>query len=845
MRSIGQGDILKLISRIFPKYKQEIIARIINDLLKSPVSYQNHISEISSGKRKGYDNLSVEEFYKAFFKEQVNCLKNKPGDLKSKLKACQNFVKESLITFEDCEGRVDDDLESYLRRMLESGLLNTKAWKKNNEKKKVDDEYQEKNMSQSKYPTLKEQNFIPLSTFTGRREIFNEMELKLSNYKTVILSGIGGIGKTAISENYAIEHKNQYEIIHEISFGNTIHSFREAISSLIFNNLDDSEFDEKGRYELKSKIIKNDLDETVLIIFNNVDSTIIDLDVLNDLRQNSNIHIIITTRLHSSFSKYTDCTINVKYLSDEEQLKLFEKHLNEEIEESQKPIVKELLKLIEGHTMMIALLGKSIYKTGLDLNDALELLKEGESDALPAITSEKDNDYNEEKISNILKKLYKISALSTNQQKAIFQLLLLPTAGVHKKLLLRFLMKDYIESVNSLVECSWVEISKEKSGGEIIRLHNLVRDLLKKEMSKSFSDYEQFFNNLCKTIKETDAQKFSDDLCKLANSVIETIPFDSDLCDVVMQNLLLLSDYCFEHYQYMFACNICKRALRLCEKSSGKVSDKAMANLHTKAGKVYQRLADYDSSIEQFKRAIEHQPEGTIELGKSYRKLGEVYRKAGKYEEALEYDNKALNLLTDDIDKAEALNAIGVVYLNMGNKSKSDPQKQRLYYEQAKNFYNDALILREEINASNGEIAFSYHNLGSVYYNLGDFSEAIRYHSKGLEIREENQLNQTDIASSYAWLGNDYIGLKKYDEAKKMIDKSLEIRESVLGKNHPDYAWGLFSLFTWYKSTNDILSAQKVIDEIISIRKQTLGENHEYTRQAIKEKEILLSKCLA
>ena len=41
------------------------------------------------------------------------------------------------------------------------------------------------------------------------------------------------------------------------------------------------------------------------------------LDVLNDLRQNSNIHIIITTRLHSSFSKYTDCTINVKNLSDE------------------------------------------------------------------------------------------------------------------------------------------------------------------------------------------------------------------------------------------------------------------------------------------------------------------------------------------------------------------------------------------------------------------------------------------------------------------------------------------------------------------------------------------------
>lgn len=845
MRSIGQGDIFRLINRIFPKYKQEIIAITINDLLKSPVSYQNHISEISSGKRKGYDNLSVEEFYKAFFKEQVNYLKNKPGDLKSKLKACQSFVKESLITFEDCEGRVDDDLESYLRRMLESGLLNTKAWKKNNEKKKVDDEYQEKNMSKSKYPTLKEQNFIKLSTFTGRREIFNEMELKLSNYKTVILSGIGGIGKTAISENYAIEHKNQYEIIHEISFGNTIHSFREAISSLIFNNLDDSEFDEKGRYELKSKIIKNDLDETVLIIFNNVDSTIIDLDVLNDLRQNSNIHIIITTRLHSSFSKYTDCTINVKNLSDEEQLKLFEKHLNDEIEENQKPIVKELLKLIEGHTMMIALLGKSIYKTCLDLNDALELLKEGESDALPAITPEKDNDYNEEKISNILKKLYKISALSTNQQKAIFQLLLLPTAGVHKKLLLRFLMKDYIESVNSLVECSWVEISKEKSRGEIIRLHNLVRDLLKKEMSKSFSDYEQFFNNLCKTIKETDAQKFSDDLCKLANSVIETIPFDSDLCDVVMQNLLLLSDYCFEHYQYMFACNICERALRLCEKSSGKVSDKSMANLHTKAGKVYQRLADYDSSIEQFKRAIEHQPEGTAELGKSYRKLGEVYRKAGKYEEALEYDNKALNLLTDDIDKAEALNAIGVVYLNMGNKSKSDPKKQIDNYKKAEEFYKKALKLREKIHASKGEIAFSYHNLGSVYYNLGNYIEAINYHLKGLEIREENQLNQTDIASSYAWLGNDYIGLKNYDVAKKMIDKSLQIRENVLGKNHPDYAWGLFSLFSWYKSTNDVLSAQKVIDEIISIRIQTLGENHEYTRQAIKEKEILLSKCLA
>lgn len=844
-RKIDQADILEILTleTVIPYLSKsgliEKLSGITDENGNSKIKSLSHIGEIISRKRNGLKNLDETEIiYDEIFRTDYS-----EEELECALQTYKDFVKNREIEFPDCAGRIDDTFETYVKRMFLHGLTHRIIKGKYPRKQGIlsgakhsdfsnndfnfneSDENGRKNNNTEKIPEISNTNlYLDNTDFLGRDKDCEKIHSKIMDDKTVILYGIGGIGKTALATYYAKLHKKEYDNIIKINFGEIIPSFHSAIANISFKNLDDKEWLEEQKFSYKRDFLLRSTAK-ILIIFDNVDEESIDTKIFDDLCEKSEIHKIVTTRLKDKFSRYNP--ISVGPLEYNEQIELFIKKLKYVPEKSDLILLGEILKKIDGHTKMIDIISGCI-NGDWSFEDALDYLNGADVDSDDIVVS-------------CLRSIYKTDRLDDCEKRVIFYLYLFPEEGVSGTLLKKYIIQKNFKHIISLVEKGWVENKNNR-----IFIHPIIRDMLRAENNIEYNSYIDLFNSIYISVTDNEISKnYADDLCRICNSFITTIDFSKSFNDEILLKLLKLSDYCFEHYKYMFACNICERALRLCEKSSGKVSDKSMANLHTKVGKVYQRLADYDSSIEQFKRAIECQPEGTAELGKSYRKLGEVYRKAGKYDEALKYDNEALNLLTDDTDKAEALNAIGVVYLNMGNKIKSDPQKQIENYKKAERFYNDSLKLRIKIHASNGEIAFSYHNLGSVYYNLGDFFEAINYHSKGLEIREENQLNQTDIASSYAWLGNDYIGLKNYDVAKKMIDKSLEIRENVLGKNHPDYAWGLFSLFSWYKSTKDVLSAQKVIDEIISIRKHTLGENHEYTKQAIKEKEILLSKCLA
>ena len=843
-RKIDQADILEILTLeseipyLSKSGLREKLSEIMDENGEPKIKCLSHIGEIIHRKRKGLKNLDETEM----IYDEIFCTDYSEEELERALQTYKDFVKEHEIEFPDCAGRIDDTFEKYVKRMFLHGLANRETIGKDSKKLGIlsgekhsdfsnsdfnfnesDENGRKKNNNTEKIPEIVNTNLYPDKNFIGRDQYCEKIHSKIMDDKTVILYGIGGIGKTELAIYYAKLHEKEYDNIIKMDFGEIIPSFHSAVANISFKNLDDKEWLEEQKFSYKRDFLLRST-EKILIIFDNVDEESIDTKIFDELCEKSEIHKIVTTRLKDKFSRYNP--ISVGPLEYSEQIELFKKKLVYVPEKSELILLDEILKKIDGHTKMIDIISGCI-NGDWSFEDALNYLNGADVDSDDIVVSR-------------LRSIYKTDRLDDCEKRVIFYLYLFPEEGVSGTLLKKYIIPKNFKHIISLVEKGWVENKNNR-----IFIHPIIRDMLRAENNIEYNSYIDLFNAIITVTDNEISKNYADDLCRICNSFITTIDFTKSLNNEILLKLLKLSDFCFEHYKYMFACNICECTLRLCEKSSGKITDKSMANLHTKAGKVYQRLADYDSSIEQFKRAIKHQPEGTVELGKSYRKLGEVYRKAGKYEEALEYDNKALNLLTDDIDKAEALNAIGVVYLNMGNKSKSDPKKQIDNYKKAEEFYKKALKLREKIHASKGEIAFSYHNLGSVYYNLGNYIEAINYHLKGLEIREENQLNQTDIASSYAWLGNDYIGLKNYDVAKKMIDKSLQIRENVLGKNHPDYAWGLFSLFSWYKSTNDVLSAQKVIDEIISIRIQTLGENHEYTRQAIKEKEILLSKCLA
>uniref|UniRef100_UPI0037040136 tetratricopeptide repeat protein n=1 Tax=Halomicronema hongdechloris TaxID=1209493 RepID=UPI0037040136 len=57
-------------------------------------------------------------------------------------------------------------------------------------------------------------------------------------------------------------------------------------------------------------------------------------------------------------------------------------------------------------------------------------------------------------------------------------------------------------------------------------------------------------------------------------------------------------------------------------------------------------------------------------------------------------------------------------------------------YEQALDYYQEALAIRQEIGDRSGE-GTTRNNIGAVYDNLGQYESALDYYQEALAIRQE------------------------------------------------------------------------------------------------------------
>ncbi len=100
---------------------------------------------------------------------------------------------------------------------------------------------------------------------------------------------------------------------------------------------------------------------------------------------------------------------------------------------------------------------------------------------------------------------------------------------------------------------------------------------------------------------------------------------------------------------------------------------------------------------------------------------------------------------------AKALGNIGSVYLNLSDNS------------QALTYYQKALAISEEIGRRYG-IASNLGNIGNVYQNLSDSPQALTYYQKALAIYEEIT-SKNGIASNLGNIGIIYQDLSDYPQA--------------------------------------------------------------------------------
>ena len=871
-KQLNQRDLFSLILSLGFVVSQTDLAKLITDCSDDPYAcdsdnLKKDISKILNGTRNGrtartlYKHKGIRQFSTELFEKVFKDCDIDNGASQSyaneKFNLIKNYLFENDLIFNGQEEN-ESYCKEFIIRLIIEGMTKTKLLSSNKENKESkesknnNDQIFHDSYKYTPQILLRNQNIYCPNKCYGRNDVLSELTEKLLANHVAILSGMGGIGKTYIT----YQHAQKYERKQKVVFDNYSPSIKNTILSIQFENLNEIEMDEKGRYDKRIALL-NSYNEDTLLIIDNVDSLPDDIDLLNDLFDSVKMHIIITTRLTDAFP--LEQTILIKPLPFEDQLNVFQSNYNHMIPDSDLPILKDIFKSVEGNTYLIELIAKSMHATSYNASQMLNSLSNKDIDHLEPIYVTKDTKSAERnRFPIIIEKLFDLDYLDNNLKNGLLYLSLLPIEGVHRSFLYR-LMPTFKNTFNILVSYSW---AMEDSQEDIIRLHPIICDTVRRKLQPSLEKCNPFFSDIYTQIRNTETTLSASDradYCKILKSIYEIDNFVLRTDNVKL--LCDFAEFCYKSYEY----NVSLRIYLVAKSISEQLSVNIQNSISIKIGDVYKRLAQLDKSIETYNNALSYisdqkeKIENIEQVADIHQKLSDVYRKHGNIEKAFEESSLSISnyeLLLEKSNKkkasvslkiAETLNSRGVICLNQGTSKNTPSKEKHHYFEEAYKYYMKARDMREQNNATKNNLAYSYHNLGSACYHLGRITEAIDYHKKALSIRKSIiNISETEIASSYVWLGKDHLaeGEDFYNTAKSFFEKSLEIRIRILGDNHPEVAWSLHSLSEYYEAINDYKSALNYEKRVLVIREAALPPSHDYIIQTKDRISELTSKLV-
>ena len=98
-------------------------------------------------------------------------------------------------------------------------------------------------------------------------------------------------------------------------------------------------------------------------------------------------------------------------------------------------------------------------------------------------------------------------------------------------------------------------------------------------------------------------------------------------------------------------------------------------------------------------------------------------------------------------------------------------------YEEALEYHQKALAIEEEVlEATHPSLAISYNNIGLTYWRMGRYEQALAFHQKALAIQEEVlEATHPDLAISHSGTAAALTGLQQYKTAQDYLHKAIAI----------------------------------------------------------------------
>ncbi len=706
----------------------------------------------------------------------------------------------------------------------------------------------------------------PQNFFVGREKEIEEIHNRLENNRTLFVSGVGGIGKSELVKQYAKKYKNEYDAVIFAPYVSDMNMLIADDTAVPVYNLFKYPAEQPEEYmQRKWRKLKELCDEGTLIIVDNLDRD--DDPDLNKLLE-LGCKLIITTRV--DFSDYSYEQLDVRTLESREEINaIFNEYYKKPLDEKSEGFVREIIDIVDGHTMTVELLAKQMMAGRITPEKMLSKLRDGgigDSGKEKVLTG-KDGVRSAMRAYEHIRALFDVSDLSEDEVYILANLSLIPHTGVPTELFHDWCELDGYDGINELVHTGWVRCDKEK---DFISLHPVIGDLAFDLLNERKTDPSKLMNGLTSFVKNKNleergfesSEEKADFLYKVSAKVIQ-IEEDFEAA----AEFLTEASYFFNGFiDFKQSVVCCEKALEImCHKYSDQ---------HIKTARIYRTLADlYETSgdfkkCEQYcfkaldihKRETDEENEDTADI---YNILGLLYNSLNEFKKAEEYDTKALEAYRkvygeEHSDTAISYNNLGVLYRELNDLAKAEDYQlkaleieRKIYGEEhtntatiycslgtlyvrfgeikkAEEYYTKALkICRKVYGERHVETAFAYNNLGKFYDRLSDFTKAEEYYIKALEIRTKVYGEEhTETAWSYLNLGSHYVDICELTKAEGYLIKALEVYKKVYGEEHTVTSVSYNNLGYLYGELGDFTKAEEYHTKALEIRRKVYGEEH-------------------
>ncbi|XP_013402393.1 tetratricopeptide repeat protein 28-like, partial [Lingula anatina] len=208
----------------------------------------------------------------------------------------------------------------------------------------------------------------------------------------------------------------------------------------------------------------------------------------------------------------------------------------------------------------------------------------------------------------------------------------------------------------------------------------------------------------------------------------------------------------------------------------------------------------------------------------TYQNIGSALWSMGKFADSLTYYKQSLDIQKEIVgekhsDTAGTYQNIGSALCAMGK-----------YQEGLTYYYKSIEIVKETFGEKHPLAGMAYQNIGNALCEMGTFQEALPCYQKSLQIMEEILgMKHPDTAGAYQNIGSALCAMGKYQEALTYHEKSLQIIKEIFGEKHPDTGRAYHNIGTALLSIGTYAEALTYYEKSLEIIREFFGEKHPYT----------------